>query len=116
MASDLVSMSTGRVVSTCPKLAQGGTNWISYKEKMTEHLTGQVDFRKHLQGRARPPDKPTEPAKDADKAVKDRYEKDLDAYEDKLDEYLQKQAAIASTLTSSWPDDVHQLLHQTFDK
>jgi hypothetical protein len=42
--------------------------------------------------------------------VKDRYEKNLDAYEDKLDEYLQKQAAIASTLTSSWPDDVHQRL------
>jgi hypothetical protein len=42
--------------------------------------------------------------------VKARYEKDLDAYEDKLDEYLQKQATIASILTSSWPDDVHQRL------
>ncbi|KAJ7631474.1 hypothetical protein B0H17DRAFT_1150313 [Mycena rosella] len=36
MASDLTLHSTtGKVVTTVPKLLEGGTNWVSYKERMT---------------------------------------------------------------------------------
>ncbi|KAJ7893642.1 hypothetical protein B0H14DRAFT_3666254 [Mycena olivaceomarginata] len=109
MASEFgLSSATGKHAS--PKLAQGGANFVSYKEKMTEFLTGQPGFRKHLMGRVKPPTKPADLKEGATKAEKDAYETAMEAHEDEMDEYLQKQAAIASILTNSWPDDVHQQL------
>jgi hypothetical protein len=66
MASDLTM--TGKVVSTMPKLSEGGTNWVSCKERMTAHLLGQPGFRKHLMGRAKEPQAPEELAANASKA------------------------------------------------
>ncbi|KAF7377884.1 Transcription factor [Mycena sanguinolenta] len=96
----------------CPAWHQnsGGANYVSYKEKITEFLTGQPGFRKHLTGRVKPPAKPADLKENATKAEQDVHEELLDSYEDEMDEYLQKQAAIASILTNSWPDDVHQQL------
>nr|GAT55128.1 predicted protein [Mycena chlorophos] len=107
MASDLVSSSTLGRLST-PKLAQGGTNWVSYKEKMYEALIAQPGFRKHLMGRAREPTAPEALKEDANDDATKAYNTAVDKYEDEMDEWLQKQAAIASTLTHSFPDDVHQ--------
>ncbi|KAF7324328.1 Transcription factor [Mycena sanguinolenta] len=109
MASELgLSSTTGR--HTTPKLAAGGANYVSYKEKITEFLTGQPGFRKHLTGRAKEPPKPADLKENATKAERDTHEELMDKYKDEMDEYLQKQAAIASILTNSWPDDVHQQL------
>ncbi|KAF7334246.1 Transcription factor [Mycena sanguinolenta] len=88
----------------------GGANYVSYKEKITEFLTGQPGFRKHLTGRAKEPPKPADLKENATKAERDTHEELMDKYKDEMDEYLQKQAAIASILTNSWPDDVHQQL------
>jgi len=109
MATDLsITSTTSKLVTTIPKLQQGGTNWVAYKDRMEQYLLGQPGYRKHLMGRAKEPTAPML-AKDADESAKKAYEKKYDAYEDEMDEYLQKQSAIISTLTSTWPDDVHQL-------
>ncbi|KAF7350699.1 Transcription factor [Mycena sanguinolenta] len=63
-----------------------------------------------LTGRVKPPAKPADLKENATKAEQDVHEELMDSYEDEMDEYLQKQAAIASILTNSWPDDVHQQL------
>ncbi|KAJ7100889.1 hypothetical protein B0H15DRAFT_770365, partial [Mycena belliarum] len=86
MASELgLSSTTGR--HTTPKLAQGGANFVSYKEKMAEFLLGQPGFRKHLTGRAKKPTKPADLGDGATKAEKDAHETQLDAYEDEMDEF-----------------------------
>src|ERR1700761_3759081 len=109
MAPELgLSLMTGKHAT--PKLAPGGANFVSYKEKMAEFLTSQPGFRKHLMGRAKPPIRPADLKADATKAQQDAHITEMDTYEDEMDEYLQKQAAIASILTNSWPDDVHQQL------
>jgi hypothetical protein len=109
MASELgLSSATGKHAT--PKLAQGGANFISYKEKMAEFLVGQLGFCKQLMGRVKPPTKPAELKENTTKTEKDAYETAMEAHEDEMDEYLQKQAAIASILTNSWPDNVHQQL------
>jgi hypothetical protein len=61
-------------------------------------------------GRVKQPTKPADLKDDATKAQKEAYEAAMDTYKEEMDEYLQKQAAIASILTNSWPDDVHQQL------
>ncbi|EJD32741.1 hypothetical protein AURDEDRAFT_77498, partial [Auricularia subglabra TFB-10046 SS5] len=103
MSTDLsVVTSSQKLVSTIPRLLPGGTNWVTYKERMLQYLLGQPGFRKHLTGRAKEP-----------KAVA-AYELQLDAYEDLMDDWVQKQAAIASVLTSSWPEDIqHLFIHIT---
>jgi len=59
MASELgLSSTTGKHAT--PKLAQGGANFVSYKEKMAEFLVGQPGFRKHLMGRVKQPTKPAD--------------------------------------------------------
>ncbi|KAF7333659.1 Transcription factor [Mycena sanguinolenta] len=83
---------------------------LGLSKKITEFLTGQPGFRKHLTGRAKEPPKPADLKENATKAEQEAHEKLVDEYEDDMDEYLQKQAAIASILTNSWPDDVHQQL------
>src|ERR1700761_2649620 len=109
MASELgLSSTTGKHAT--PKLAQGGANFVSYKERMAEFLVGQPGFRKHLMGRAKQHVKPADLKADATKVQQDVHEAEMDTYEEAMDEYLQKQAAIASILTNSWPDDVHQQL------
>jgi hypothetical protein len=109
MASELgLSNATGK--HAILKLAQGGANFVSYKEKMAEFLVGQLGFRKHLMGRVKQPTKPANLKDDAIKAQKEVYKAAMDIYEEEMDEYLQKQAAIVSILTNSWPDGVYQQL------
>ncbi|KAJ7017118.1 hypothetical protein C8F04DRAFT_883099, partial [Mycena alexandri] len=85
MASDLgLSSSTGRAI---PKLAPGGANYVSYKEKITEFLTGQPGFRKHLVGRAPAPVRPAELKAGATKTEQDMYNKLMDVFFDEEDEY-----------------------------
>ncbi|KAF7368162.1 Transcription factor [Mycena venus] len=111
MASDLtLNSTTGKVVTTIPKLLEGGTNWVSYKERMTAHLLGQPGFRKHLMGRAKEPQKPEKLGENPSKAEIEAYEIKVDAYEDLMDEWLQKQAAIMNILIASWPEEIHQRL------
>jgi hypothetical protein len=60
MASDLTA-TTSKVVTTVPRLLEGGANWVAYKERMSAYLIGQPGFRKHLMGRAKKPEAPKEP-------------------------------------------------------
>jgi hypothetical protein len=86
MASDLTM--TGKVVSMIPKLSEGGTNWVLYKECMTTHLLGQPGFRKHLMGRAKEPQAPKKLGENPSKAEIEVHEIKVDAHEDLMDEYL----------------------------
>jgi len=105
-----LTATTGKVVNTIPRLLEGGTNWVAYKERMGAYLIGQPGFQKHLRGRAKEPEAPEKPKDSATKAEKEAYKTELDAYEDKMDEWLQKEAAITNALISSWPEEVHQRL------
>ncbi|EJD38477.1 hypothetical protein AURDEDRAFT_172410, partial [Auricularia subglabra TFB-10046 SS5] len=96
MSTDLsVVTSSQKLVSTIPRLLPGGTNWVTYKERMLQYLLGQPGFRKHLTGRAKEPVAPVEPdaadykpeqTVDYKKAVA-AYELQLDAYEDLMDDW-----------------------------
>jgi hypothetical protein len=77
---------------------------------MAEFLVGQLGFRKHLMGPVKQPTKPADLKDDTTKVQMAAHKEAADKCEDEMDEYLQKQAAIVSILTNSWPDDIHQQL------
>src|SRR5258707_15572927 len=75
-----------------PKLAEDGTNWITYKERMLTAI-GARGLMRYIDGRVKPPIplalSPTtgEPLKAAGKPALDM---EIEALDDKLDEFCQK--------------------------
>ncbi|KAI0758557.1 hypothetical protein BD413DRAFT_460634, partial [Trametes elegans] len=90
---------------TVPKLAQDGSNWITYKERMHTVL-GARGLMQHLVGTARPakPEPGFKPDPLASLSDDDYFAK-VEAAETKIDDYEQKEFAtrqqIYGTITDS---------------
>ena len=98
--------STSSVLYSIPKLAEDGSNWITYKERMLTAIGGRGLMR-YVDGRAKTPAPfALDPKTNKPLTVKgaEATEAEIEALDDKLDDYYQKDALVKQHIFSTISD------------
>ena len=96
MGPDVTTMSSSNIkVINLPRLTKDGSNWVTYKERITNNLTSK-GLMHHVKGLARQPAtlKERDGAYFRPKSSEPLSEKELDEYYMEMDAYETKQAQV----------------------